>query len=148
MLKYHILNIFPSFSLSFPLSFLPSLFFPSLAGAEAGPERARAAVSILSWCPLKLLQVPARLTFPWLPCPHPAAHRKTTWARSLGMRSTPNGRVKSFMFVVSHQWSRKVGATRETFPPGEPSLARAKAATFCAQRASTRVLGRQPALSQ
>lgn len=31
------------------------------------------------------------------------------------MRSTPNGRVKSFMFVVSHQWSREVGTTRELF---------------------------------
>lgn len=58
------------------------------------------------------------------------------------MRSTPNVRVKSFMFVVSHQWEREVGVTRETFPPGEPSLAGARAAGFCAQRSCTRVLAR------
>lgn len=64
------------------------------------------------------------------------------------MRSTPNVRVKTFMVVVSHQWARELGATRETFPPREPSLAGARAARFCARRECPRVLGRQAALSR
>lgn len=48
-----------------------------------------------------------------------------------------------FMFVVSRQWAREVGATRETFPRGEPSLAGARAARFGAERECPRVLGRQ-----